>query len=125
MPSADAVCACPTGRCPGLVWALMTYEGTAGWSVTERAALTSWRSGEGTLPPSGGSAAPVPRESDENAATSEERDLGELADGLHPDEPFLDEVVELLRDKGRPRLRRAGGPAGRPAPGRCVRHVAG
>lgn len=86
-----------------LVWALVNYDGGLNWTEAERDALTSWRSGKGTLPPSPGptmtTPAPVPPVGPPTPIP-DDRDLRELADALLLDEPFLDEVVQLLRDKG-------------------------
>jgi 5-methylcytosine-specific restriction enzyme B len=89
------------------VWATVNYDPGEGWSEAERTALTAWRSGKGTTPPSISRAesreepqAFDAHEAETDAGSDETADLGDLAHELYLDEPFLDEVVQLLRDKG-------------------------
>jgi 5-methylcytosine-specific restriction enzyme B len=96
----------------GLVWALVNYPPGEDWPAAEQDALTAWRSGKGTLPPEPGTAdlndtyaakSGTDGLGSESGSTTEEPnpvDLADLAHDLHLDEPFLDEVVQLLRDKG-------------------------
>jgi 5-methylcytosine-specific restriction protein B len=91
----------------GLMWTVLAADPREDWTTDERDALTSWRSGKGTKPPpppitkqpgggqnaNGTSRVSTPRE--EIPA-----DLADLAKALYLDEPFLDEIVQLLRDKG-------------------------
>ncbi|MEU5931131.1 AAA family ATPase [Micromonospora sp. NPDC047187] len=96
----------------GLVWALVNYPPSADWTTSEQEALTAWRSGKGTQPPpesstieesghatDGGSETTAAGQA-MAAAEHNPIDLADLAHDLHLDEPFLDEVVQLLRDKG-------------------------
>ncbi|RUL90330.1 AAA family ATPase [Verrucosispora sp. FIM060022] len=96
----------------GLVSALVEYAPDDEWTIGEQEALSAWRSGKGTLPP------PESSTIEENRYTTEAvtgatvagpglvsaehnpTDLADLAHDLYLDEPFLDEVVQLLRDKG-------------------------
>lgn len=77
----------------GLVWALINYEPPGAWSQPDREAFTAWRAGKGTAPIDG------PRPPQPGPDPGTERTLGELAQSLHLDQPFLDEIVDLLDDK--------------------------
>ncbi len=87
----------------GLVWALTSGEPPTAWSGPQREAFTAWRSGKGTLPPQAhdpqtqATAGPIPAGNVDDGA---DLDLADLARDLYFDEPFLDEAVQLLRDKG-------------------------
>lgn len=91
----------------GLVWTLINYAPPASWTDTERAALTSWRAGKDTPPP------PIENGERGNQAGAGDADNGadddaawdtialtDLAHDLYLDETFLDEIVQLLKDKG-------------------------
>lgn len=82
----------------GLAWAVVNYDPPEDWSTAEREALISWRSGKGTAPPAAPQLAAA--RDDQGGAEESDRDLADLARDLHLDEPFLDEIVQLLGDKG-------------------------
>ncbi len=82
----------------GLVWALVNYPPEGDWPPLAREALTSWRSRKGTLPPSAEDVQAASQLADEEPEA--DKDLADLAAELYLDEPFLADVVDLLRDKG-------------------------
>jgi len=87
----------------GMVWTLVNGEPPPGWSPQQREAFTAWRSGKGTVPlvPSALDSEPVATADTAGAEdVSADRDLADLAHDLFLDEPFLDEIVQLVRDKG-------------------------
>ena len=95
----------------GLMWTVLSADpGEEGWTTEEREALTAWRSGKGTKPPTFIPKPPRRVEQDELPANDLDEktepgpevpeDLADLAKALYLDEPFLDEIVQLLRDKG-------------------------
>lgn len=87
----------------GLVWALVNYQPGEQWTVEERDALAEWRKGKGTLPPAPGAVVDDPELIEAESVELEPEDVMDLSDlafDLYMDEPFLDEVVQLLRDKG-------------------------
>jgi 5-methylcytosine-specific restriction protein B len=90
----------------GLAWILVNQAPGDAWTDEEKSALGSWRAGKGTLPsttnPSAGAgsvSASVLLDSADDAA-AETVALADLARVLYVDEPFLDEIVQLLKDKG-------------------------
>ncbi len=91
----------------GLMGALINYEAGPDWSDAERAALAAWRSGMGTLPPLAAAqitpptGATISRVDDADEDDLEDTvDLADVSRELHLDEQFLDDAVQLLRDKG-------------------------
>lgn len=86
----------------GLAWTLTSGQPPEAWDTQLREAFTAWRSGKGTLPPQAQPQPEVTPDAPEvgDAGAGEDRDLADLARELYLDEPFLDEAVQLLRDKG-------------------------
>jgi MoxR-like ATPase len=91
-----------------LVWALISSDPPAAWSAPQQEAFTAWRSGKGSLPPQTQPLPPQTQPQPETILSTNppgdvddgDRDLADLAQELYLDEPFLDEAVQLLRDKG-------------------------
>lgn len=82
----------------GLVWATINYGPGADWPKPERDALAAWRSGKGSAPPPVSMTDVAPPLDAPDPA--EDVDLADLAESIFLDEEFLDEAVQLLRDKG-------------------------
>ncbi|NHC46739.1 AAA family ATPase [Motilibacter aurantiacus] len=86
-----------------LVRALLEGEAPAGWATSQVAALRSWRGGKPAEPVAGPPAGPAGPAAGERpkppGQPGPERSLADLAAQLLLDEPFLDDAVELLRDK--------------------------
>lgn len=65
----------------------------------------SWRAGKGTLPPAGPRLVTADEEptgdapADDPPPAEDSAALADLAHDLHVEEPFLDEIVQLLKDK--------------------------
>jgi MoxR-like ATPase len=78
-----------------LMWALMTYDPPTQWPTATADAFREWRRGHSTLPPTEEVAASSGEQGEEVA----ERSIGDLADELYLDEPFLDTIVQLLLEK--------------------------
>jgi MoxR-like ATPase len=76
------------------MWALVTYDPLEQWPTATADAFLEWRQGRGTLPPPKRDHVPAD-EQDEPA----ERSMSDLATDLYLDEPFLDTIVQLLREK--------------------------
>jgi MoxR-like ATPase len=90
----------------GLVWTLINHAPGDSWTDEETSALASWRAGKGTLPPSAeqgmqhDSVSTTVFVEGADSASEDTTTLADLAFALHVDEPFLDEIVQLLKDKG-------------------------
>lgn len=84
----------------GLVWQLVQVDPDTGWDEDEQTAFAAWRSGKGTAPPAAVDRPHHRAGEVHRAGGIESRDLTDLARGLHVDEAFLDEIMQLLRDKG-------------------------
>ncbi len=91
----------------GLVWALVNQEAPSQWSPEETAALSAWRAGKNSLPPGKAADGTTPDQDtdadgdrDSDSAVAETVALADVAHDLYLDEPFLDEIVQLLKDKG-------------------------
>lgn len=79
-----------------LLWGLMNYDPPEQWTDDAAEAFRTWRRGGGALPPEeqpGPTSAPPPGDGEQ------EQSLADVAGKLYLDEPFLDRIDQLLREK--------------------------
>ncbi len=83
----------------GLVWALVSGDIPPTWPPARTEAIGAWRSGRGGPPPAVHAELPI---AIPTATTTENADvdLADVADKLYLDEPFIDEIIQLIRDRG-------------------------
>lgn len=78
----------------GLMWSVVQYAPGEAWTDAEREALKAWRAGKGTRPPE------VPKPPVNGGDGGGDEELQDLARHMYLDATFLDEAIQLLRDKG-------------------------
>jgi hypothetical protein len=81
----------------GLTWALLSYTPDDTWAPDEVEAFLAWRGNKGATPPP--HPVPQPHPTTRTGPDDDPLALSDLASELFLEESFLDETVQLLRDK--------------------------
>ncbi|GGS14469.1 AAA family ATPase [Actinokineospora fastidiosa] len=105
----------------GVVWALLNYPPPESWSPQEREGFQAWRGDKPNRPVDPDGAQIVHGEGQE----TDERSSADLAKQLHLPESFLDEIEELLIDRGQVAFQGPPGTGKTYVAKQLARHIAG